>query len=61
MTDIEFLTALKRLCEKRTTCPGCPLSADGRSCAADPTEDAFDTEKAARIVSEWAEKEADDG
>ena len=61
MTDIEFLAALKRLCMKRTACHGCPLSEDGRSCMADPTEDAFDAEKAARIVSEWAEKEADDG
>lgn len=61
MTDIEFLTALKRLCDKRVSCQGCPLSEDNRSCMADPTEDAFDAQKAARIVSEWAGKEADDG
>lgn len=61
MTDVEFLTALKRLCEKREYCHGCPLSENGRPCVADPTMDAFDAQKAARIVSEWAEKEADDG
>lgn len=61
MTDIEFLAALGRLCKKRAACHGCPLSEDDRSCMADPTEDAFDAQKAARIVSEWAGKEADDG
>jgi len=61
MTDIEFLTALKRLCDKRVSCYGCPLSDDNRSCMADPTEDTFNAQKAAQIVSDWAEKEADNG
>ena len=61
MTDIEFLAALKRLCDKRASCYGCHLSNVNRSCIADPTDEAFDAKKAAQIVSEWAEKEADDG